>query len=121
MSYKSAVKWRKGKGARWWKNYMMYRRHGVMLEFVEHLYEKQRGLCALCGRVLPPLFGHAKSRNVCLDNNHVTNDVRGLIHRRRNQILGFVENLPISLDAFVAYIHSSVGVKVTGKGATPNV
>lgn len=110
---KAVKKWRSSPNGRaYYKKYMVEYHYGVTWEFVVDMYAKQRGACALCGRSLPPLVGHATSRNVCLDHNHETKDVRGLIHRRCNRLLGYVENLPISVAAFVAYTQSSVGVKV---------
>jgi hypothetical protein len=49
-------------------------RYGITMPELEALRERQRGLCAICGRALCPT-----GRDFCVDHNHDTGVVRGLL------------------------------------------
>jgi hypothetical protein len=60
------------------------RRYGITLKQYEILLEAQNGVCAICRR--PP----GKYR-LCVDHDHVTGRVRGLLCQTCNRWLGYVE------------------------------
>jgi len=57
----------------------------------------QHGLCALCGK--PP-----DGEKLMVDHNHETDEVRGLIHRFCNSLLGFAREDETILFAAIKYI-----------------
>lgn len=63
------------------------------------MFERQRGACALCGRVLDEA---RSTRRVVVDHDHATGAVRGLVHQQCNTALGVVDR--IGLNAFEAYL-----------------
>lgn len=60
------------------------RHYGVTIEYIEELYEKQLGLCAICDKSMS--YGEYQ-----IDHSHVTGKVRGLLCRGCNMSLGHVE------------------------------
>lgn len=58
-------------------------RYGMTIEEVERLFESQGGLCAICGRV---------PSRPCIDHDHLTGAVRGMLCHRCNINLQAVED-----------------------------
>lgn len=65
-----------------------------------NLYEQQKGLCAICGR--PEL----KRRNtmLCVDHDHTTGKVRGLLCGTCNSAIGYFEDNPDYLRSAISYL-----------------
>lgn len=59
------------------------RRYGVTREAYEEMYDKLDGVCPLCQTFYPML---------CIDHDHETDEVRGLLCIGCNRTLGYVEN-----------------------------
>jgi len=79
------------------KNYNAYylRKYGITFAEVEQMYKDQLGKCANrgCGKTL--LLSSDKAWDAdraCVDHNHDTNAVRGLLCRPCNTILGTIES-----------------------------
>lgn len=66
------------------KEYGYKKKYGITLKEKEDIIQNQKGLCAMC--FLPLL----ETINTCLDHNHKTGKIRGVIHRQCNIILGSV-------------------------------
>jgi Autographiviridae endonuclease VII len=95
--------------------------YGLSFDFIRGLYSKQRGYCAFCGERLPLLTDHKRNGlTMCLDHNHTTNDVRGLVHRNCNILIGYFERIPVAIEVATAYIRSSTGTKITGNKGKQN-
>lgn len=82
--------------------------YGMSLEEYYTLFENQQGRCAVCGTTNP---GH-NHKHFCVDHDHETGNVRGLLCHYCNRGLGFlgdsmerVENL---LNYLVKYKESNV-------------
>lgn len=54
---------------------------GITLHKYNNLLERQKGLCSICG--LPQI-----SKNLAVDHNHNTGEIRGLLCEKCNQALG---------------------------------
>lgn len=67
--------------ARTIKNRRLVVRYGITLDDYERMLEWQRGCCAICG----------EEKELVVDHDHVTGEVRGLLCRGCNFQLGFVE------------------------------
>lgn len=63
------------------------RRYGLSLDDYQALLDQSGGVCALCKN--PP----AKNKNLCIDHDHETGRVRGLLCHRCNSLLGGYEAL----------------------------
>lgn len=76
---------------------------GVTIEDYNKLVEKQNGLCAICGQVetVENQFG---PRSLCVDHDHKTGKVRGLLCSLCNHLLGNAkDNLEI-LQKAITYL-----------------
>ena len=66
-----------------WNN--VKKKYGITKEQYESLLARQNGGCAICGE--PPKPGRFKTR-LCVDHDHSTGNVRGLLCDRHNAALG---------------------------------
>ena len=64
---------------------------------IEHLYEEQEGLCIICRQPLQD--------DICVDHDHTTNKIRGLLHNRCNGILA---NYEINQKEKEAYLQNNL-------------
>lgn len=70
--------------------YQKKNKYGLSKEEYLALFEKQGNKCAICGIEL------TKDVRPCVDHNHETNKVRGILCTRCNSLLGFArENIDI--------------------------
>jgi hypothetical protein len=75
--------------------------YGITLEDKEKLFHKQHGLCPICLLPLPNFL----SGQCCVDHDHKTGIVRGLVHKACNLWIGFVEKHgPVAIDRIKAYL-----------------
>jgi hypothetical protein len=65
------------------KNRHYFYKYGITLEDFKTLTKLQDGCCAICQR----------PTKLCLDHNHVTSEVRGLLCKQCNYDVGIYENL----------------------------
>jgi Recombination endonuclease VII len=71
----------------------LFRRYGISVEDREKLYEQQNHACAICGiprteKMTPAGY----KRNMSVDHDHKTGEVRGLLCPVCNSALGFIES-----------------------------
>ncbi len=74
-----------GKAAK--KSMHLVSRYGITWKRKVQMYEDQEGLCKLCHNPLPPV----EHIDCHVEHDHVTNQVRGLVHRQCNHLIGWVE------------------------------
>lgn len=81
-------------------------RYGVSLEEFNQKVLDQKGVCAICSEPPQPMKtrGGGVVKNLCVDHNHITKNVRGLLCHRCNRILGLVKEDPIILDRMITYL-----------------
>ena len=85
--YKNAI--RKYKGSEKSVDRDLRCKYGISLEDKKKMLLKQKGLCGICHKPLPKVFGQC-----FVEHDHVTRKVRSLVHRKCNIVLGFIENNP---------------------------
>jgi hypothetical protein len=69
------------------------RLYGITIDDYEKMYEDQKGLCALCGSgEVATLNGNVT--RLCIDHDHGTGEVRGLLCRGCNHLLDAIEVKP---------------------------
>lgn len=76
-----------------------YRGISISLEDYTRLFEQQRGCCAICER--PWVEG---TKALCLDHDHVTMKVRGMLCDQCNRGLGDFRDSPASLRRAAQYL-----------------
>lgn len=78
------------------RNCILKNSYGISLEEYSKMLEKQSGVCAICGR--------KDKTTLCVDHDHKTGKVRGLLCHQCNLGIGnFDDNIP-SLEKAIKYI-----------------
>lgn len=67
------------------------------------LLASQDGRCPVCTCE----FSGLTSRDICVDHDHATGDVRGILCRSCNRALGFVDDSPANLRRAALYLERS--------------
>lgn len=87
--------WRQSVGVKWKGNTADYQwrwhlrnRYGITVEQVEEMSKAQGGKCATCPQVLGAPGADGKPMRVCVDHDHVTRAVRGLLCDPCNKGIG---------------------------------
>ena len=80
-SKESTRKYSQKRGKEHTRSYDLKRRFGLTIEEYNILLNAQGGNCAICGK--PP-----GSENLCVDHDHRTGKIRGLLHKACNLIIG---------------------------------
>jgi hypothetical protein len=72
--------------------YGLKRRYGITVEEYDELLSQQEGRCAICYRIV--------EETLCVDHNHVTGKIRGLLCTRCNRSLGWLERFDSSITKY---------------------
>jgi len=75
--------------------------YGLTIEEYDQMFEKQNGICAICGKreMTKNQYG---VRRLGVDHNHKTGKIRGLLCHKCNTMLGYAdENISILLGATI--------------------
>lgn len=84
------------------KNQQMKYRYGISLKEFDTLLEKQDNLCALCNMAL--------DESLCVDHNHTTGKVRGIIHKTCNTAIGLLKDNPELLYRASTYLEAGISI-----------
>lgn len=74
------------------------RSYGITLDDYDKMFEQQNGVCAICGEI------NDGGRRLCVDHDHKTNKIRGLLCGNCNKALGFVKEDIVILSKIANYI-----------------
>lgn len=85
------------------RNASLKKMYGVTAEWYDGQYEKQSGLCAICGQPESQTSG-GKTQKLAVDHCHETGKVRGLLCSDCNRGIGFLKHSPDLLRASVKYL-----------------
>jgi hypothetical protein len=66
--------------------------YGITIEDYADLLEKQNGLCAICGENRNPVHKNGTEWSLCVDHNHDTGKVRGLLCGKCNTAIGMMDD-----------------------------
>lgn len=69
------------------KDYDLKKLYGISLDDYEQLFNEQEGSCKICSRHISEL-NHGHKKNLCVDHNHDTGKIRGLLCDKCNRGLG---------------------------------
>jgi len=78
-----------------------YKKYGLTINQVEEMRIKQRNKCLLCNKEFTPI------NHPCIDHDHETDEVRGLLHSKCNALLGFANDDNLLLLSAAIYIYSN--------------
>lgn len=78
--------------------------YGITVEDYQNLFERQNGLCAICGRPETTVSRTRKPKSLAVDHDHVTGKVRALLCQECNIGLGNYEKLKPLFAAYDAYL-----------------
>lgn len=81
------------------------RRYGISLQEYQEILKKQGGACAACGA--KPRSKRAARKNLCVDHDHISSKVRGLLCSMCNQALGILNDDPVLLRKLADYLDAS--------------
>lgn len=84
-----------------------YKRHyGITFERYCEMFEEQLGRCAICERKFEQKTCYTSNRNnkLCVDHNHDTGAVRGLLCGDCNRGIGFFRENKIALNKAIQYL-----------------
>jgi len=74
--------------------------YGVTLVEYNALLLEQKGVCAICGNEQKLTYGRHKKGRLCIDHNHSTGIIRGLLCHNCNAAIGLMkENIEILQNA----------------------
>ena len=91
---KRRIYYQNNKDAR--KNNRLLNDYNITLSEFNTLLKKQGGKCAICGGNNSKI-----SRRLCVDHNHVTREIRGLLCVHCNHSLGWYENLKCQIESYL--------------------
>jgi hypothetical protein len=77
-------------------------KYGITVADKQKMWEDQKGICAVCGIPLTAVF----DRDCCVDHDHKTKKVRGLIHWYCNILVGVAEAKPLLLEQVYKYLET---------------
>lgn len=86
----------------------LYKRYKTTYQEIKALFDEQGGLCALCETPLEfdnTVKNQSDAANV--DHCHTTNDIRGLLCRNCNLLLGYAKDRVVVLQAAIRYLRKS--------------
>jgi hypothetical protein len=84
------------------------RSYGLTLPEFDALMEEQKGLCWICGE-------NNGVMALCIDHDHVTNNVRGLLCNLCNRALGLFKDNPDLIKKAAEYLEKGVPTHLQGK------
>ena len=96
----SARKWRKINPDKAKDTYYRYQ-YGISLIEYRQIHDKQGGLCAICGNP-----ERVNGRSLCVDHNHQTGEVRGLLCLDCNTGIGHFKDNKKYLASAIDYLES---------------
>lgn len=88
------------------RNYKLNYKYKISESQYKSILKLQNGVCAVCK--LPETEKRRRVlKNLCVDHDHLTGKIRGLLCQKCNRILGYFEKLinnPILMKSFKIYL-----------------
>jgi len=77
--------------------------YGILLDEYEDMLKYQNGVCAIC-KQHETAKQNGKTKMLCVDHDHKTGKVRGLLCTKCNKVLGLVDDNKIILENMIDYL-----------------
>ena len=74
------------------------KKHSLTVEQYTAMFNEQKGVCAICGRAA------SEKKSLCIDHNHTTGQVRGLLCVACNLFLGRIGDSPVIAKIMLDYL-----------------
>ncbi len=81
-----------------------YKKYGLTIEQYDELYKSQKGCCAICKKHQSEL-----NKVLCIDHDHKTGKVRGLICNNHNTAIGLLQDDYKMILKTAIYLHKTQG------------
>ena len=75
------------------------KRYGIDIDKYNEMFESQEGRCAICG-----IHQSELKVSLCVDHNHSTGEIRGLLCKRCNSAIGLFDENSDSLGRAIEYL-----------------
>lgn len=82
------------------KDYVLKHLYGISLNQKREIYADQNGKCKLCDKSM-------SFEESYVDHNHVTKQIRGLLHLKCNTLLGMVNDNILHLKLAIKYLQEN--------------
>lgn len=86
----------------WERRYQFKKKYGITIDQYQEMYDKQEGKCAICS-----VHQDNLSRALCIDHNHSSGKIRGLLCDKCNSILGYANDNITNLENAINYLKSN--------------
>lgn len=87
-------------GGRYSKGQRVRDKYNLTVQEYDNLIESRRGICDICGGKMHGLGTYKP----CLDHDHNTGKIRGVLCRNCNLLLGYAGDSVTRLDAAISYL-----------------
>lgn len=84
--------------------------YGITLDELHTMFENQEGLCAVCSKMMCLCVGRDRKKcrtRACVDHDHDTGEVRGLLCHGCNVAIGYANNSPTVLRNAAGYLEAT--------------
>lgn len=78
------------------------KKYGLTEREYDEILFRQNGVCVICGNKQ----NHGRKKNLCVDHNHETGAVRGLLCDSCNRAIGLVKDSVEKLQKMISYLQS---------------
>lgn len=80
----------------------------VSVEYLEKLYKDSKGVCAICNKPETAISSHKhrRIRMLCIDHDHKTDKIRGVLCGRCNAAIGHFKDDVNSMHAAIRYLNN---------------
>ncbi len=78
--------------------------YNMTLEQYESMYISQNGCCAICGKSNEEIAASGVKKLLCVDHDHTTGKVRGLLCDKCNRGIGMLDHNIIYLSKAIEYL-----------------
>lgn len=82
-------------------NNHLKRNYGITFEDYNSMFNEQKGCCAICGTHQSEL-----KQKLCVDHNHETGEIRKLLCKKCNWVIGLVDENPQTLKIMIKYLQN---------------
>jgi len=86
------------------KEYDLKKNYGITIDDYYDKLKEQKGCCAICGRNGNTLAKRSKPRNLSVDHDHNTGEIRGLLCNSCNRAIGFLNDSIDTLKNAIKYL-----------------
>ena len=82
------------------------RRYGLSVDDYNKMFQQQNGVCAICGEVETKHDRYGNIKNLQVDHNHSTGEIRGLLCFMCNAGIGMFDDNILNLRSAIKYLNN---------------